>query len=67
MAVALNGTLDLTGVEPSRRAYRSSSERAHSWALELALSLTFGRGPDGDVYVADFAKGDFYRFARGGT
>jgi hypothetical protein len=67
MTVALNGMLDLTGVKSGRRAGRFSSERGHSWVPELALPLTFGRGPDGDVYVADFAKGDFYRFARGGT
>ena len=35
--------------------------------LELTLPLTFGRGPDGEMYVVDFAESDLYRFARGET
>ena len=59
MAVALNGMLDLTGVESDRRAGRSSSERGHSWILEMALPLAFGRGPDGEVVRRRFREGRF--------
>jgi hypothetical protein len=31
------------------------------------IPFTLGSDPHGEVYVTDYAKGDLYLFARGGT